>query len=101
LVGRSEDGGLGWLGKQLKRVSQGSEKPNVKTLELLANFHGVPFGQHVFGFLNLIVLTVLLCQVFPMTFAKRCSVRWVMLPRGFEFVFAVAVYAESCLGDCS
>jgi hypothetical protein len=80
LVGRSEDGGLGQLGKQLKRVSQGSEKPNVKTLEFLANFHDVPFGQHVFGCSNLIVLTVLLCQDIPMTFARRCSMRWVMLP---------------------
>jgi hypothetical protein len=68
LVGRSEDGGLGQLGKQLK------------TLEFLANFHDVPFGQHVFGCSNLIVLTVLLCQDIPMTFARRCSMRWVMLP---------------------
>ena len=46
---------------------------NVKTFKVLANIHDVPFGQHVFGCLNLIVLTVNLCQAFPMTFAERCS----------------------------
>jgi hypothetical protein len=64
---------------------------NVKTIELLANLHGVPFGQHVFGCLNLIVLTVVLRQAIPMTFAKRYSTWWVMLPGGYELVFAVAV----------
>jgi hypothetical protein len=64
---------------------------NVKKIELLADLHGVPFGQHVFGYLDLIVLTVVLRQAIPMTFAKRYSTRWVMLPRGFELVFAVAV----------
>jgi hypothetical protein len=87
LVGYSENGGQGGLAV----VSQGSEKPNVKTVKTLANFHDVAFGQHVFGCLNLIVLTVLLRQGIPMTLAKRCSMRWVMLPRGFELVFAVAV----------
>jgi len=81
----------GRLGKQLKRVSQGSEQSNVKTPKILANLHDVLPGQHVFGYLNLIVLTVLSRQAIPMTFARRCSMRWVMLPGGFEFVFAVAV----------
>jgi hypothetical protein len=91
MVGRSENGGRGaaWQTAEVGEPRLG--EANVKTIELLANIHGVPFGQHVFRYLNLIVLTVVLRQAIPMTFAKRYSTRWVMLPGGFELVFAVAV----------
>ena len=78
-------------GAAWQAAEEDEPRPNVKTLELLANLEGVSFGQHVFGCLNLIVLTLLSRQGIPMTFAKRCSMRWVMLPGWLEFVFAVAV----------
>lgn len=79
------------VGAAWQAAEEGEPRPNVKTLELLASLHGVSFGQHVFGCLNLIVLTFLPRQAIPMTFAKRCSTRWNMLPSWLEFVFAVAV----------